>query len=174
MQEKIKQSEQYILEAFDELLKKHLYDEISVCDVVEKAGVSRMSFYRNFKSKEDLAVRYVQNISNVLLGEIKQLNPRNNFTVTKLYFESMKMKKCQILSLIKSSSAKILANDISQKMKSNAPTDYLNKSSKYIPIYFHGAITNVLLAWLQNGDESPDEMAKLICSLQNFDVKDFS
>ncbi len=41
----------YILESFYILLTKKHYNEISVCDICEKAGVSRMSFYRNFFSK---------------------------------------------------------------------------------------------------------------------------
>ena len=50
MNEKEKLTEQYIYGAFLQLLEKKHYDDISVCEICTKAGVSRMSFYRNFDS----------------------------------------------------------------------------------------------------------------------------
>lgn len=40
------------------LMLKNEYDEISVKDICEKAGVSRMSFYRYFSSKEDIFLTF--------------------------------------------------------------------------------------------------------------------
>ena len=36
------------------LMLRHNYDEISVKDICEKAGVSRMSFYRYYNNKDDI------------------------------------------------------------------------------------------------------------------------
>jgi len=61
----------YIFEAFFRLLETQAYEKISVSHITEKAGVSRMSFYRNFKSKDDLVkksleliVAHLQNLIN--------------------------------------------------------------------------------------------------------------
>ena len=52
------------------------------------------------------------------------------------------------------------------KLKKSMPNDLINKTSKYIPIFYLSSVTSVLLEWLKNGTiESPDEMARLICSL---------
>ena len=37
-----------------DLLKVKDFDKISIIEIIELAGVSRNSFYRNFKSKEEL------------------------------------------------------------------------------------------------------------------------
>lgn len=41
-------------EAMIQLLKDQKYEDITVTDVINKSGVSRATFYRHFKSKEDV------------------------------------------------------------------------------------------------------------------------
>lgn len=45
--------EQCILDALIQLLQKHPYDEITITDITNKAGVSRMAYYRNYESKDE-------------------------------------------------------------------------------------------------------------------------
>lgn len=44
----------YIIEATDQLLADKLYTSITVTDIVKRAGVSRMSYYRYFKTRDEL------------------------------------------------------------------------------------------------------------------------
>ena len=60
-----------------------------------------------------------------------------------------------------------------EKLKENTATDYMNKTSKYVPVFYYGALTTVLFNWLKSGaEETPDEMAKLIAGLINFEISD--
>ncbi|MBR6940531.1 MAG: TetR/AcrR family transcriptional regulator, partial [Clostridia bacterium] len=34
------------------IIREKDYDEITITDITEKAGVSRMAYYRNYKSKD--------------------------------------------------------------------------------------------------------------------------
>ena len=45
--------------AFLKLLEDHRFSDITVTDVVERAGVARVSFYRNFSSTADILDRAV-------------------------------------------------------------------------------------------------------------------
>ena len=47
-----------ITDALFILLKKKNANEISIIELIQKAGVSRNSFYRNFESIEDIAYKY--------------------------------------------------------------------------------------------------------------------
>lgn len=40
-----------VVNAFEELLKKHRFDEISVTQICHEAGISRATFYYHFKDK---------------------------------------------------------------------------------------------------------------------------
>lgn len=57
--QQIKQdSKNYLITALLQLLKTKHLNEITVTAVVKKAGVSRMAFYRNFETLEDVLVAY--------------------------------------------------------------------------------------------------------------------
>ena len=46
-----------------DLLREKKFEKISIIEIIEHAGVSRNSFYRNFKDKEDILVRYIESIT---------------------------------------------------------------------------------------------------------------
>jgi len=57
--QQIKQdSQEYLITALLQLLKNNNLNEIKVTQVVKKAGVSRMAFYRNFETLDDVLVAY--------------------------------------------------------------------------------------------------------------------
>ena len=60
-----------ITEALIELLKKKNFEDISITDIINKAGVSRMGFYRNFATKENVVESYIFDIFVETIEEIK-------------------------------------------------------------------------------------------------------
>ncbi len=57
-----------ICTALLELMEKKSIDEISVTELVKRAGVSRQSFYRNYDSKEDIIIE----IEETILATVKE------------------------------------------------------------------------------------------------------
>lgn len=51
---------EHLTEAFLELLAEKPVSDISICELVDKAGVGRASFYRNFQCKEDIVKRILE------------------------------------------------------------------------------------------------------------------
>ena len=58
----------YITQAFLLLLQKRSFHEIKINELCEKAGVTRMSFYRNFESKEDVLRKWLRVITDEWLA----------------------------------------------------------------------------------------------------------
>ena len=50
----------YIVQALFKLMQEYSYEKINVTDIVQKAGVGRATFYRYFKSKEDVITYYFE------------------------------------------------------------------------------------------------------------------
>ena len=48
-----------LTEALFILMRKKPFEEITITEISKLAGVSRISFYRNFDSKEDVLVKYI-------------------------------------------------------------------------------------------------------------------
>lgn len=53
-----KDSQDYLTEALFQLLEKKSLEEIKVTELVTRAGVSRMAFYRNYQGLEDIIRQY--------------------------------------------------------------------------------------------------------------------
>ncbi len=49
-----------ITKALIELMKKKNFEDITITELVETAGVGRVSFYRNFESKKDILKKYLE------------------------------------------------------------------------------------------------------------------
>ena len=60
--------ETYIVTGLLRLMRRMPYESIKITDIVREAGVSRMTYYRHFKSKSDVLVSLVEYI-------IRSVNP---------------------------------------------------------------------------------------------------
>jgi AcrR family transcriptional regulator len=59
-QQKSKETRERIFRAAKQILKKKGYDELSIKNICEEAGVSNGSFYYHFKTKDDLLSYYIE------------------------------------------------------------------------------------------------------------------
>ena len=58
----------YILEALLILIRKKDWQDISITEICEKAGVTRMSFYRSFTGKEDVLRKQIIRVTNQFMA----------------------------------------------------------------------------------------------------------
>lgn len=173
MKEKENLTKEYIYTAFLQLLDKNHYDDVSVCEICTKAGVSRMSFYRNFESKEDLTFKGIKHIISGLEKQFKELETINNYTIIQEFFNTAKKYKNALISLQNSQIEKALKDIVTKELSENNNIDYFNKTSKYIPLIYFSSVTSVLFQWLKNGaQESPEDMSRMISSVLNIDLLD--
>ncbi len=148
---------EYITDALLLLMKRKDYKDISITELCEKAGVTRMSFYRNFESKEDILKRWVAEITDEFLAASKISYKRDGdreyfiklFTHMEQYKDiCMALRKADLLHIVKEQFDKVFL------------TVYKNEYHDYKSYFLSGGIYNVFLLWLVNGcRESPSELA---------------
>ncbi|MBB6464051.1 TetR/AcrR family transcriptional regulator [Flammeovirga kamogawensis] len=66
-------SKSKILEVGKELFFKNSIKKVSVTDIIEKADVSKMTFYRNFNNKEDLIISILEELNSKAMLEYKSM-----------------------------------------------------------------------------------------------------
>lgn len=64
-QQKSKATKEKIFQAAKAILKKKGYEELSIKNICEEAGVSNGSFYHHFKTKDDLLSYYIEEQPNI-------------------------------------------------------------------------------------------------------------
>ena len=67
-----------ICTALLELMKTKEFKEISISELVRRAGVSRQSFYRNYKTKEDIVLEIERSIGTHLIEKMQDPSYINN------------------------------------------------------------------------------------------------
>lgn len=66
-------------DALVNIMQQKAYDKISVSDIVKKAGVSRMTYYNYYGTKDELVKDYIEEITSLYLEEEKNnLKEKNN------------------------------------------------------------------------------------------------
>ena len=89
-----------ITQSLFKLLEKKEFADITITDLITKAGVSRMGFYRNYVSKEDVIESYILEIFERTVEEIQKERALSfkvkNIMVTtleifKIYSDQMKL-----------------------------------------------------------------------------------
>lgn len=80
-------SKQEIFNALLELMNTTDYDEISISQISKKAQVSRNTFYRNFKSKQDVLRLKTEEMAQNYIENHKKLNQLSGQSITLILFE---------------------------------------------------------------------------------------
>ena len=72
-----KQNKEKILKSFFKLLEEKPYSEITIVDISIDESVSRKTFYRLFKNKENLLNTYIDQLLNDWVTYANKKNPQN-------------------------------------------------------------------------------------------------
>lgn len=156
---------EYIKTALLLLMKEVPFEKITVTSIIERAGVSRAGFYRNFTSKQEvLADFYVslhQKITPFFMADTYMENPKPEYMKLFTYVKENE----EMIQLIQQV---LLANyyyidespHIKQFYNPQNPEDY----------YYYTAVVYsrkaLLLEWVKNGmKETPEEMADILVKL---------
>ena len=68
-------SREYLLKAFVSLMQTENYSDITVTDITTAAGVSRMAYYRNYTSKDQILTMYLDDISAAIVRPLNDYLP---------------------------------------------------------------------------------------------------
>ena len=156
---------EYIKTAFLYLLKETSYEKVTVTAIINRAGVSRAGFYRNYSSKEEVLNDLSTDIYEQMTGTFLQdLNLDNLYERYTLLFERLKDNAdwFEILSSLRPYSN--LAFNPSAHLKK--PTSSLTTEEYYQCIAIFHSQRGIILSWFENGmKETPSEMAAIFLKL---------
>jgi AcrR family transcriptional regulator len=166
-QKQIDESKQMIASAFTDLLRDHEFGKLTLGEIADHAGVTRMTLYRHFKSKEKIILYSAQKALEEQSAQIRESG------------KSMKELVIHRLERVKSLPhvARLLRNrDLEEilynfRMTSHKATfeKLSGKRFEDDPFFFHfllGGINNMIREWLKNDcRESSRELADKIISM---------
>jgi len=150
------------------LLKEKKWEEITVTSIVEKAGVSRMAYYRNYHSKEDILTDifddFMSKITEISLPYMEAKQWYNFWKVMFDYFAA----HVEHIKLLFECNYKIFILDYLNKFC----VDHIKPTSlsEHYRIYgLVGLFFNILVEWIENGMQiSSEELAQVCLEIINY------
>jgi AcrR family transcriptional regulator len=158
-----------MLDATVQLLKEKPISKISVTDITEKAGVSRMSYYRNYSSKEEILTDHLDEIFRDYTEFIRKWDYKGSC------FESPFLHKCFgyfighrdfLSTLLKSGMGDLLLKHLTDYIMDFFCPGDCGIVQYYKLQAFSGSIYSTYAAWqARNCKESLNDMAKIISTI---------
>lgn len=170
-QESKELTRQYIKTALLYLIKKKPFEKITVTAIIQRAGVSRSGFYRNYASKEevleDISKTVYQRLSQYYMKEMCENTPYERALF--LFRRLKENAEWFHLALILGTQNKQIFNMdayVEQFLSPQTPTEH------YLYIAIAYSQRAVIVNWFENGmKESPEEMAEIFINLyRNMDI----
>ena len=146
-----------ITTALLQLMQEKHIDQISVIEIVKRAGVARVSFYRNFESKENVIEEHLVILIREWGEEFMSLGDLSKFSDS-LIRHFYKHKEFYLM-LYKQNLSNMIYENLRVACEVNKSTANLERYAKSM---FAGMLFGWLDEWMRQGmPESPDEITLL-------------
>jgi AcrR family transcriptional regulator len=160
-----------IFTALMQLMEKTSISNISISDITKKAGVSRMAYYRNYGSKEDIIIHYLNSLFQEYLEEIRSCGQVDVYQFAYRYFAYFRKHEVLIKNLLRSNLLNLLLERFDTYLHSIfaglLQHNITSPELKAYEVHFlAGGLYKILMEWVHNDmAQSDEEMAALICKL---------
>lgn len=147
------------------LMERKSFSDITVTELVKRAGIARATYYRNYSSKEAVLEEYIDDILNTFNLEYPVETVSDRFTARHILrvldYVSRYHKDLQILH--KSGLSSIYLDRMNQYLFKIAFNGSSGMEEKFDLYAYAGAEFNIIFSWLINDmKESPYEIADYI------------
>lgn len=150
------------------LMESKGFHEISITDITEKAGVSRMAYYRNYGSKEEIITSRLDVLFEGFFAKLERERKFGQYQTACLYFHYCRRHRRAIGSLARSNMAHLLetrfARIIPLIIESDQDGKEMERSTRaYTAEFLAGGLYRLTMAWIAGGmRESDEEMAAFL------------
>ena len=128
------------------LMEKKDYEEIRITELIQKAGIARSAFYRNYKTKDDVLRDYIGDIHQLVMQNVSR-DVRQNWLH---YIRSIRENREKFELLIKTHREWFVLDSLNELADYSSGTDF----TTVLP---HGYIYNIVMYWVKCGMPGTDE-----------------
>ena len=155
-----------ILTALLRLMEEKPYKSISITDITTLAGVSRMAYYRNYSSKEDILLKRLEDEEKKIIESVN--GQKAEILKDIIYYVSnfIQDNSDVITAIPNADLTHKLTDMLNKRIHSYFPVAGQNTEGKYAVKFYVGAILSVYRYWIDTGMEEPAETStEIVCKL---------
>lgn len=164
-----KYARECMVQALIRLLGEKPLSAVSITELTAAAGVSRMTYYRNYHSLDEILRFHLADIIENYRRDVEAWIDKGNYNDYKNMlhcYQYFQMHADFICCLLKCNMGTLLLESLTQYI-----IDTYYKEEKGIVFYytlqaFSGSLYNIYIAWIRSDSrESAEKMASIICDL---------
>ena len=162
-----KLAKECMVTALIELMKVRDYHSITITDLTKKAGVSRMAYYRNYSSKEDIINKFIDEVGASIHEKLAAM-PKSADIFDYYYelFTQLGTYNDLAITAYRAGLGELVLSQINKNMALTFACDGSTFADRYRHLYLAGAFYNIFITWLKNGQKEPvADMARLCSTL---------
>ena len=156
------QSKKTIAEAMLEVMKIYDYKEITVTQITQEAQVSRKTFYRHFRDKDEVLKHLFDSLYQECISSITNRGIHHYWDVVQCFFDFWE-KHSETLKLMNQSN--LLPQlfeesygrsfEVFRSVKSEDIAEHYKAQLPYLLAYSIGGMKSMLIKWIENGMSIP-------------------
>lgn len=171
---RVKYTREWTYEALVKLMESKNFYDIRISEIINKAGISRATFYRNFNSKEDIVIIKTRTFFNdFYLDTIPYFlteTPQDEQFLVQQFFKKVDEEEKLIDTIINSNLEYLMIEGILEIINSFSDSFYKivktsKRSEKYTMDIVASSCWTLLSRWHKEGkEESPSKLTKIYLS----------
>lgn len=166
------QSKKKLAKALLVVMEQYDFKEITITQLSQEAGLSRKTFYRLFKDKEQLISFFFENLYKECLTQIKSRQLQHYWDVVQCFFDFCEERK-ELLSLLRRNHLLVPLFEGSYKysfkvfeyVRSKETAEIYSSFLPYLLAYSIGGMYSMLMKWVESDMNIPSSL--LIEQLKN-------
>lgn len=160
-----------IVTALLRLMETNSYPSISITDITHLAGVSRMAYYRNYKSKDDILINHLTDREKQLLKELHG-ESANDLRGMMMIVSGFFQENADVIKAVYDAGlGHKLTDMLGERIFNYFPVAFEERAGKYAVPFYVGAVLAVFKRWFDNGMiESVEEISDILCKLINVEA----
>lgn len=154
-----------LYEALLKLMKQKSFKEISISNLCDTAGVSRMTFYRSYHTKEEILFQHLDSCFNDYQSQLHNRKCTSSYEIAYSFFEYWGGEEREFLTLIvKNGLSPLLVDKFFIYLETVNSFVYADTHIKpFVRSFLAGGLYQMLVDWIKDGMQTPiDEMAMFL------------
>ena len=158
-----------MVQALIQLLKTKSLSNITITELTERAGVSRMTYYRNYHSLDEIFSSYLKDLVESYRQDVATWPDKGNYNDSRNMlhcYEYFNHYKEFIACLVQTGLGHLLLQALDSYILDTYYTEDKGQDFYYTLRAFSGSLYNIYVTWiLEDSKESAEEIVSIICKI---------
>ncbi len=159
------QSKEKLVTALLTVMQHYSFNEITITQLAQEAGLSRKTFYRLFNNKEAVLSYLFEKLYTECFEQIKNINLHHYWDVVQCYFDFWEARKNLLLLFKQSKLLPLLFEgayrysfSIFEYVRTKEVAEKYSPELPYLLAYSVGGMHSMLLKWIEGGMAIPSHI----------------